>query len=129
MAATLGYATAGGPAADLADQLAELAASGVDSRRIFTDRAAGSADKMRPGLIALLSYARPGDAVVVVSLDRLGRTSAEVAHIVADLTGRAITVRCLANGLDTASVTGQAVAEVLTALAALDAVPDRDFSQ
>ncbi|MEH3143475.1 MAG: recombinase family protein [Mycobacterium kyogaense] len=127
MAATLGYATAGGPAADLADQLADLAASGVDSRRIFTDRAAGSADKMRPGLIALLSYARPGDAVVVVSLDRLGRSSAEVAHIVADLTGRAITVRCLASGLDTASATGRAVAEVLTELAALDTTLDSEL--
>ena len=111
---------AGRPSPDLAEQLAELAASGVDSRRIFTDRAAGSADKVRPGLLALQSYARPGDVVVVVSLDRLGRSAAEVAQIVADLTSRAITVRCLANGLDTASATGRAVAEVLTELAVLD---------
>ena len=116
---TLGYAMAGRPSPDLAEQLAELAASGVDSRRIFTDRAAGSADKVRPGLLALQSYARPGDVVVVVSLDRLGRSAAEVAQIVADLTSRAITVRCLANGLDTASATGRAVAEVLTELAVL----------
>ena len=118
---TLGYATAGSPSGDLADQLAELTASGVDSRRIFTDRAAGSADKMRPGLLALLSYARPGDVVVVAALARLGRSAAEVAHIVADLTGRAITLRCLANGLDTGNATGRAVAEVLTELAVLDA--------
>ncbi|KKE98215.1 recombinase family protein [Mycolicibacterium obuense] len=120
MSVTLGYAMAGRPSPDLAEQLAELAASGVDSRRIFTDRAAGSADKVRPGLLALQSYARPGDVVVVVSLDRLGRSAAEVAQIVADLTSRAITVRCLANGLDTASATGRAVAEVLTELAVLD---------
>lgn len=117
---TLGYAMTGQPSTDLAEQLAELAASGVDSRRIFTDRAAGSADKMRPGLLALLSYARPGDAVVVASLDRLGRSAAEVAHIVADLTCRSITLRCLANGLDTANTTGRAIAEVLTELAILD---------
>ncbi len=117
---TLGYATAGPPSTDLAGQLAELAASGVDSRRIFTDRTVGPADKVRPGLVALQSYARPGDVVVVVSLDRLGRSAAEVAQIVADLTGRGITVRCLANGLDTASEPGRAVAEVLTELAILD---------
>jgi len=123
---TLGYATASAPSGDLTTQLADLAASGVDSRRIFTDRAVGSADKMRPGLLALLSYARPGDVVVVAGLDRLGRSAAEVAHIVADLTRRAITLRCLSNGLDTASATGRAVAEALTELAALDTVLDAE---
>lgn len=118
---TLGYATACPPSADLAEQLASLAEAGVDSRRIFTDRAVGSADKLRPGLLALLSYARPGDVVVVNSLDRLGRSSAEVVQIVADLTGREITLRCLANGLDTSSAAGRAVAGVLEELAALDA--------
>ncbi|MEW5808387.1 MAG: recombinase family protein [Actinomycetota bacterium] len=125
MTVTLGYATAR-PSADLATELADLAASGVDSRRIFTDRAVGSTDKMRPGLLALLSYARSGDAVVVVALDRLGRSAAEVAYVVAELTRRGITLRCLANGLDTASGTGRAVAEVLTELAALDSTLDNE---
>ncbi|CAA0133155.1 DNA-invertase hin [Mycolicibacterium vanbaalenii] len=122
MTVTLGYATAGGIEQDLEDQVAELTAAGVDPRRIFTDRSAGSADKMRPGLLALRSYARPGDSVVVVALARLGRSAAEVAQTVADLATRGITLRCLQNGLDTATAAGRVVAEVLSDLAALDAV-------
>ena len=120
MTVTLGYATAVGGCGDLDEQLAELAAAGVDPRRIFTDHAAGSADKMRAGLVALQSYARSGDVVVVVALERLGRSVAEVTQTVADLTTRGITLRCLQNGLDTATSTGRVVAKILTDLAALN---------
>ena len=119
MTVTLGYATAGGTDQALEEQLAELAAAGVDSRRIFTDKTSGSADKMRAGLLALQSYARTGD--VVVALERLGRSAAEVTQTVADLTSRGITLRCLRNGLDTATATGRVVAGILSDLAALDA--------
>ena len=120
MTVTLGYATAAGTRPDLDDQLAALAAAGVDSRRIFTDLTHGSADKMRAGLLALLSYARAGDVVVVVALERLGRSVAKVTRTVADLTTRGITLRCLQNGLDTAIATGRVVAEILSDLAALE---------
>jgi DNA invertase Pin-like site-specific DNA recombinase len=118
---TLGYATAVGGRGDLDEQLAELTAAGVDPKRVFTDKTAGSADKMRAGLLALLSYARAGDVVVVVALERMGRSASEVTQTVADLTTRGITLRCLRNGLDTATPTGRVVAEVLTDLAHLDA--------
>lgn len=121
MAVTLGYATAVPGCAGLDDQLAALSDAGVDPRRIFTDKTPGSADKIRAGMLALLSYAREGDVVVVVALERLGRSSAEVIRAVADLTTRGIALRCLADGLDTATATGRIVAEVLTGLASLDA--------
>lgn len=117
---TLGYATAVGTCDDLDEQLVELATAGVHPRRIFTDRTAGSADKLRAGLIALQSYARSGDVVVVVALERLGRSVAEVTQTVAELTTRGITLRCLHNGLDTATATGRVVAKVLTDLASID---------
>lgn len=120
MTVTLGYATAVG-GGDLDEQLAALAADGVDPKRIFTDRTAGSTDKMRAGLLALLSYARSGDVVVVTALEHMGRSVSEVTQTVADLTTRGITLRCLQNGLDTATATGRVVAQVLSELAALDA--------
>lgn len=120
MTVTLGYATAVPGRGDLDEQLSQLADAGVDPRRIFTDKTAGSADKMRAGLLALLSYARPGDVVVVAALERLGRSVSEVTQTVADLTTRGITLRCLQDGLDTATSTGRVVAKVLTDLAALD---------
>jgi DNA invertase Pin-like site-specific DNA recombinase len=75
---------------------------------------------MRAGLLALLSYARSGDVVVVVALERMGRSVAEVTQTVADLTTRGITLRCLRNDLDTGTATGRVVAKILTDLANLD---------
>jgi DNA invertase Pin-like site-specific DNA recombinase len=121
----LGYAKASNGEQNLEAQLAALSAAGVDSRRIFTDRFNGSADKVRAGLHALLSYARSGDVVVVVALDRLGRSVAEVTRTVADLSERGITVRALKEGLDTATATGRVVAHILAELATLDLQPDR----
>lgn len=118
-----------GACADLDEQLAELTAVGVDPRRIFTDKAAGSSDKIRAGLLALLSYARAGDVVIVVALERLGRSAAEVARTVSDLNARGITLRCLRNGLDTASASGRVVAAVLSELAMLDADDSTESAQ
>ncbi len=118
----MGYATATGACPDLDEQLAELTAAGVNPRHVFTDKTTGSTDKVRAGLLALLSYARSGDVVVVVALERLGRSVAEVAQTVADLSTRGITLHCLRNGLDTATATGRVVADTLSSLAALDRV-------
>ncbi|HKP40477.1 recombinase family protein [Mycobacterium sp.] len=125
MTATLGYATASTAGQALDNQLAELTAAGVDPRRVFTDRLSDSADRVRAGLHAMLSYARSGDTVVVVGLDRLGRSVAEVTRTIADLTDRGITLRALKEGLDTGTSTGRVVANILRGLAQLDLEPER----
>ena len=52
--------------------------------RIYNDRGSGaSAD--RPGLRACLDYLRPGDALVVLDLDRLGRLAGELIRLVDEL--------------------------------------------
>jgi DNA invertase Pin-like site-specific DNA recombinase len=124
----LGYATASNGEQTLERQLAALVAAGVDQRRIFTDRLSGSADKVRAGLHAMLSYARSGDVVVVVALDRLGRSVGEVTRTVADLSERGITLRALREGLDTATSTGRVVASILASLAELELEPGRHRS-
>ncbi|AMO62881.1 site-specific recombinase, DNA invertase Pin [Mycolicibacterium phlei] len=123
MTCTLGYATATAVEQDLDGQLAALGAAGVDPRRVFTDRLAESADRARAGLHAMLSYARSGDTVIVVALDRLGRTGTEVTRTVTELTDRGIRLRTLREGLDTATATGRMVADILAKLARLDAQP------
>jgi DNA invertase Pin-like site-specific DNA recombinase len=57
----------------------------VESGRVFTDKFSGAANTFRPGLAALLDYAREGDTVVVTAIDRLGRSVAEVTRTIADL--------------------------------------------
>jgi DNA invertase Pin-like site-specific DNA recombinase len=120
---TLGYATASNGEQNLERQLAALVGAWVDQRRIFTDKFFGSADKVRAGLHALLSYARSGDTVVVVALDRLGRSVAEVTRTVAEFTERGITLRALKEGVDTATATGRHVAAILSTLSELDLEP------
>ena len=126
MTCVLGYATASTVEQGLEDQLAALSAEGVDPRRVFTDKLSESADRARAGLHAMLSYARSGDTVIVVALDRLGRTTTEVTRTIADLTDRGLRLRALREGLDTGTSTGRVVAGVLRSLAQLDLQPDRE---
>ena len=84
MTAMLGYARVSTIGQDLDAQLAALDAAGVDPSRVFTDKLSRSAKTARPGLVALLDYARPGDTVVVAAIDRLGRSVAEVTRTIAD---------------------------------------------
>ena len=67
-----------------------------------------------------LGYARPGDAVVVTAIDRLGRSVTEVAHTIADFGEQAITLRALREGVDTATPSGRAVAAIMATLAELE---------
>jgi DNA invertase Pin-like site-specific DNA recombinase len=57
----------------------------VESGQVFTDKLSGSAMAARPGLGAMLDYARAGDTVVVTAIDRLGRSVAEVTRTIAEL--------------------------------------------
>lgn len=93
MNATLGYARVSTIGQNLDAQLAALAAAGVDAGRVFTDQLSGSAKTARPGLAAMLDYARPGDTVVVAAIDRLGRSVAEVTRTIVELGERRITLR------------------------------------
>jgi DNA invertase Pin-like site-specific DNA recombinase len=117
---TLGYATASTVGQNLEGQLAALSDAGVDPRRVFTDTLSDSADRIRAGLHAMLSYARAGDTIVVVALDRLGVSTAEVTRTIANLTDRGIRLRTLREGLDTGTTTGRVVASIIATLAALD---------
>jgi DNA invertase Pin-like site-specific DNA recombinase len=126
MTCMLGYAAASAVGQNLEAQLAALNAEGVDPRRVFTDRLSESADRARGGLYAMLSYARSGDTVIVVALDRLGRTTTEVTRTIADLTDRGLRLRALREGLDTGTTTGRVVAGILRTLAELDLQSDRE---
>ena len=71
-------------------------------------------------LAALLDYARPGDAIAVVGIDRLGRNAAEVMTTIRELGERDIVLRSLREGIDTSNATGRMVAGVLASLAELE---------
>ncbi len=68
----------------------------------------------------MLDYARAGDTVVVVAVDRLGRSVAEITRTIVELGERQIMLRTLREGVDTATPTGRAVAAIMATLAELE---------
>jgi DNA invertase Pin-like site-specific DNA recombinase len=117
----LGYARVSTGHQSLDQQLDALTAAGVDTARVYSDKLSGTSTReQRPGLAALLGYAREGDAIVVVGIDRLGRNAAEVMTTIRELGERGIVLRSLREGIDTANATGRMVAGVLASLAELE---------
>jgi DNA invertase Pin-like site-specific DNA recombinase len=89
---------------DLDRQIDALTAVGVPAQRIYVDKKSGATID-RPGLKAVLDYARSGDVIVVHTLDRLGRTVRDTLNLIHDLSERGVGVRNLADPIrvDTAS--------------------------
>ena len=117
----LGYARVSTGHQSLDQQLDALTTEGIAAERIYRDKLSGTSKReQRPGLAALLDYARPGDAIVVVGIDRLGRNAAEVMQTIRDLGERGIVLRSLREGIDTSNATGRMVAGVLASLAELE---------
>lgn len=95
-------------------QLTELTAMGCV--RVFADKASGRGVD-RPELWACLDYVRPGDVLVVVSLDRLGRSLDDLLAIVAGLRKRGVGLRSLHESIDTTTAGGRLDVHVFAALA------------
>ncbi len=91
----LGYARVSTAKQDLDRQIDALQAAGIDAARIYLDKKSGSTVD-RPGLRAVVDYARDGDVIVVHTLDRLGRTVRDTLNLIHEL-GRGVGVRNLAD--------------------------------
>lgn len=117
----LGYARVSTGHQSLDQQVDVLTGAGVDPSRVYNDKLSGTSTREpRPGLAALLDYAREGDAIVVVGIDRLGRNAAEVMTTIRELGERGIVLRSLREGIDTSNATGRMVAGALASLAELE---------
>jgi DNA invertase Pin-like site-specific DNA recombinase len=117
----LGYARVSTGHQSFDQQVDALTAAGVGAARVYSDKLSGTSTReQRPGLAALLDYAREGDAIVVVGIDRLGRNAAEVMKTIRELGERGIVLRSLREGIDTSNATGRMVAGVLASLAELE---------
>ena len=92
----LGYARVSTVKQDLDRQIDALTAAGVAPERIYLDKKSG-ASRDRPGLRAVIDYARDGDVIVVHTLDRLGRTVRDTLNLIHELTERGVGVRNLAD--------------------------------
>lgn len=75
--AIYGYARVSSRDQNLARQLDALSEYGVDERRIYADQASGK-NFQRPAYRRLMRQLRPGDTLVIKSIDRLGRNYNEI---------------------------------------------------
>jgi DNA invertase Pin-like site-specific DNA recombinase len=117
----IGYARVSTIDQTLALQQDALTKAGCE--KIFTDTTSGSlAD--RPGLAEALTFARPGDTLVVWRLDRLGRSLRHLIDTVATLDECGVHLRSLQEQLDTSTSGGKLVFHVFGALDVISSSPD-----
>ncbi|HCX86207.1 MAG TPA: resolvase [Micrococcales bacterium] len=123
----LGYARVSTTHQDLTRQLDALRAAGIPDDRIYVDKKTG-ANVDREGLRALLDFARDGDTIVLVTLDRLGRTVRDTLNVIHDLTARGIGVRTLRDAVPIDTTDGDSpMARLAVLLLALFAEMERVY--
>lgn len=111
----LGYARVSTDPQSLDQQLDALLAAGVEEKNVYTDKMSGSRTD-RPGLTRLLEMAREGDTIVVVALDRLGRSMMHVIETIELLNERGIILKSLRESIDFSTPTGKMIATLFAAM-------------
>lgn len=103
---TFGYIRVSTVSQNLERQIDALTAAGIAPADIFSDKISGT-KQSRPGLDDLLSRVREGDTIMVVSLDRLGRSALHLMQTIASLEERGVAVRSLKDGENMSGATGK----------------------
>jgi DNA invertase Pin-like site-specific DNA recombinase len=115
---TIGYARVSTADQSLDRQADELTASGADEVR--TEVGSGKKDAKRPVWDELLRSLRSGDTLVVTELSRMGRSTSQLAALSDDLQERGVSLRILNLGIDTGTVGGKLVYDIIAAVAAME---------
>lgn len=89
------------------------------AEKVFMETASGRG--ARPELEKLLSFARPGDAVVVQRLDRLARSVKELVSIFERAKELKLDVKSGAENLDTSTAGGKLIFHIFSAIAEFEA--------
>ncbi|RTL86951.1 MAG: recombinase family protein [Hyphomicrobiales bacterium] len=120
----LGYARVSTDDQDTAIQEAALAAAGCAVIR--TEKKSGTSTKGRTELETLISFARPGDTIVVTRIDRLARSIADLAALVRSLEEKGVALRATEQPVDTASAAGRAFLQMLGVFAEFESAIRRE---
>lgn len=90
--AKIGYARVSSDDQNLARQLEQLKSHNLD--KVFTDHVSGK-NVERPGFRQMMDYARDGDIIYVVSMDRFARNLNDLLSATKDLQDRGIAIHFL----------------------------------
>jgi DNA invertase Pin-like site-specific DNA recombinase len=88
-----------------------------DCTRVYVDHGASGAKASRPEWDRCLDRLEPGDTLVCVKLDRIGRSVRNLVDVVADLGKRGVDLVVLDQAIDTTTPGGRLVFHVLAAIA------------
>lgn len=121
----IGYIRVSTTGQTLTQQRDVLLAAGIKPEHIYEDTASGmKAD--RPGLAAALHYAREGDRLAVVRLDRIGRNALHAISTIRDLEQRGISVWSITEGIDFGTPAGRLQAQLLMIIAEFEREVQRE---
>lgn len=116
--ARFGYARVSSTDQDLTIQLEKLKAAGCTVVR--SEKMSGKSADDRPELATVMQFLREGDELVVVRLDRLGRSTRDVLNLVHDLDQKGASLRILDPELTTGGDVGRIVVTVLGMVAEME---------
>jgi DNA invertase Pin-like site-specific DNA recombinase len=116
MAKTLFYARVSTRDQKLDLQLDAARKLGVKTADIYVEKASGVRHD-RPVLAKALAALEPGDTLACYKLDRIGRSLAHLAKLLAELEARGMHFRTVEDGLSTQGSTGKLVLHMLGAVA------------
>jgi DNA invertase Pin-like site-specific DNA recombinase len=114
----IGYARVSSTDQDTTAQEAKLKDAGCTIVR--TEKVSARSRDGRSELEAVMAFIRPADALVVVKLDRLGRSTRDVLNLVHELEQKGASLKILEPGIDTAGPMGRMVLTVLGMVAEME---------
>ena len=116
--AMYGYARVSSLSQSTDVQVARLKAVGCDVLR--EEAASGRSRAGRTELETILEFIRPGDTLVVVKLDRLGRSTRDVLNLVHELQSKGAALRVLEPEIDTSKPEGRIILTTLSMVAEME---------
>lgn len=114
-----GYARVSTSQQSLDSQIVKLKEAGIYEKRIFTDKSSGK-DTQREGLTLLRLKVESGDIIFVTKLDRLGRDTYDMIHLVKEFDAMDVAVKFIDDGICTDGPMGKMVVTILSAVAEAD---------
>lgn len=112
----IGYARVSTRDQNLNLQIDALKKAGCADNYIYKEQISG-ATKERPELKKLLAHIREGDIVVIWKLDRLGRSLADLVHLVNEIQNKGAGLKSLNDNIDTTTPQGKLTFHIFAAIA------------
>ncbi len=112
----IGYARVSTKDQNLDLQIDALTKAGCTDTYIYREEISG-ATRERPQLKKLLEQVRQNDVVVIWKLDRLGRSLADLVHLVNEIQGKGAGLLSLHDNIDTTTPQGKLTFHIFAAIA------------